>query len=246
MKILSLHEAGYFSYVDRFDLNDIYAGRSEIPVGIMLMFLISRDRSFTFRNASAQGKGDIGEPRNILLINEDTYREYFRNIRQLVKVFREKELYLWTVSGEYHGTEVEFTGVSHASAIDASYDKNKELNLIPFLMTIEENTFRYHNYDGDLVDAMQSRYGLSIKKTVLALSRLKKYPDIWEEFTEGMTQDPFRFPKDGAVSVEGHTAEELFRSTKLKELGAYNYLIYLREQPERALADLEKGLPNLK
>ena len=113
-------------------------------------------------------------------------------------------------------------------------------------MDIEENTFRYHSFDGDLVDAMQSRYGLSIKKTVLALSKLEKYPDIWEEFTEGMTQDPFRFPKEGAVSVEGHTAEELFHCTKLKELGAYNYLIYLREQPERALADLEKGLPNLK
>lgn len=246
MRTISFHEAGYLNYIDRYDLDDIYTGKSEIPSGVKILFLIGKDRRFSFEKAYCKADGDVDDPGYTVRIYEDQYRNYFRNIRQLTKEFHEKALEKWTIIGTYQNCKVDINGFTNDTEIGVSYDKNADINLIPFLMDIEENTFRYHSFDGDLVDAMQSRYGLSMKKTVLALSRLEKYPDIWEEFTEGMTQDPFRFPKDGAVSVEGHTAEELFRSTKLKELGAYNYLIYLREQPERALADLEKGLPNLK
>jgi hypothetical protein len=45
------------------------------------------------------------------------------------------------------------------------------------------------------------------------------------------------------IKVEGFTACQLATNYPLSPLGAYNYLIYLREMPVQALADLEAGLP---
>ena len=45
------------------------------------------------------------------------------------------------------------------------------------------------------------------------------------------------------IKVEGLTAQHLATNYPLSALGAYNYLIYLREMPEIALADLKAGLP---
>ena len=43
--------------------------------------------------------------------------------------------------------------------------------------------------------------------------------------------------------VEGYSARDIYEKTYLTEIGAYNYLIYLREDPEQALKDLKNGLP---
>ena len=50
-------------------------------------------------------------------------------------------------------------------------------------------------------------------------------------------------PAADAYRVQGYTAEELFTKTRLNVIGAYNYLIYLCENPDEALDQLEKGLP---
>ena len=41
----------------------------------------------------------------------------------------------------------------------------------------------------------------------------------------------------------GYTAETLHRDYNLSPLGAYNYLVYLKEDPNNALTDLKAGLP---
>ena len=50
-------------------------------------------------------------------------------------------------------------------------------------------------------------------------------------------------PAADAYWAYGYTAEELFNNTKLNVIGAYNYLIYLCENPDEALDYLAKGLP---
>lgn len=50
-------------------------------------------------------------------------------------------------------------------------------------------------------------------------------------------------PEKDAYVVEGYTAEKIFEETYLDELGAHNYLIYLKRNPKKALADLKAGLP---
>lgn len=50
-------------------------------------------------------------------------------------------------------------------------------------------------------------------------------------------------PKDDCYKVEGYSAQDIYEKTYLTEIGAYNYLIYLKEDPEQALKDLKNGLP---
>ena len=48
--------------------------------------------------------------------------------------------------------------------------------------------------------------------------------------------------EDGIIE-HGYYASKLVEEFPLSQLGAYNYLIYLREDPEHALANLKAGLP---
>ena len=41
----------------------------------------------------------------------------------------------------------------------------------------------------------------------------------------------------------GWTAKRIAKETVLTDLGAFNYMIYLKQQPEEAIRNLEKGLP---
>ncbi|MGI6249582.1 MAG: hypothetical protein ACOYJX_09375 [Acutalibacteraceae bacterium] len=85
--------------------------------------------------------------------------------------------------------------------------------------------------------------GKSEKRAAEMLQKLARHPDILAEFAVWVKMRTFPEKEDGAIEVEGQTAKTLFESTYLEPIGAYNFLIYLREKPEEALADLKKGLP---
>lgn len=72
-------------------------------------------------------------------------------------------------------------------------------------------------------------------------NKLSKHDDILKEFYEWVISGQFK----NFVVVEGYTAQRLFNETRLEPLGAYNYLIYLRENPQEAKEMLSKGLPKL-
>ena len=82
--------------------------------------------------------------------------------------------------------------------------------------------------------------GLSERRADMTISKLARHKDIYLEFSEYVAKKAF--PEEG-ISVAGYTAEVLNQNYPLSPLGAYNYLIYLREMPEKALADLKAGLP---
>lgn len=73
------------------------------------------------------------------------------------------------------------------------------------------------------------------------LAKLERHPDILEEFREWIGSK--EFPGGTAIAIEGYSAERLVKSTYLRPVGAYTYLIYLREKPKEALEDLKRGLP---
>lgn len=80
------------------------------------------------------------------------------------------------------------------------------------------------------------------KRAVLAIQKLQVYKEIYDEFVLAITTGKYA-NKLNAITVEGYTAEKLNTDFPLSLLGAYNYLIYLRESPKEALEDLRKGLP---
>lgn len=85
-----------------------------------------------------------------------------------------------------------------------------------------------------------STVGFSEKRVDIAISKLARHKKIYLEFADYVTTGCF--PKNG-ISIAGYTAEELYNKYCLSPFGAYNYLIYLHEMPEKALLDLKTRLP---
>ena len=86
------------------------------------------------------------------------------------------------------------------------------------------------------------KLGMKEKMANKALLKLTLHNkgDLYFEFSEFVETE--QFVRNG-IKVEGYTAEDLYNTGKLSVLGAYNFLIYLREDPKNALADLKVGLP---
>lgn len=73
------------------------------------------------------------------------------------------------------------------------------------------------------------------------MEKLNRHEDIKFELYETFAYE--EFPQSGAIEVCGYTAEKIKNSTSLSVLGAYNYLIYLREDEAAALENIKKELP---
>ena len=90
---------------------------------------------------------------------------------------------------------------------------------------------------------IQQKYGYSEKRSRVMVGKMLPYNDIFEEFFNYAHVGEFGKKDKGQVEICGYTAEVLNRDFNLSPLGAYNFLVYLKEEPERAIADLKAGLP---
>ena len=82
---------------------------------------------------------------------------------------------------------------------------------------------------------------MSNQRAENALKKLSTHIDILLEFYFYVKNK--RFKEFNPITVKRISAKQLVDSTYLSPVGAYNYLIYLRESPQEALEDLKKGLP---
>lgn len=92
-----------------------------------------------------------------------------------------------------------------------------------------------------IMDFLKYDCKMSNNRTEVTMSKFSRHKDIEREFYEYLMYG--EFPHNSSIVIEGHTAEKLNRETYLSAIGAYNYLIYLRENPQEALMNLKKGLP---
>lgn len=90
---------------------------------------------------------------------------------------------------------------------------------------------------------IQQKYGYSDKRARAMLNQMVLYEDIFEEFFNYARVGKFCKKDKTQTKVCGYTAETLNRDYNLSPLGAYNYLVYLKEEPNNALTDLKAGLP---
>lgn len=77
------------------------------------------------------------------------------------------------------------------------------------------------------------------------IEELARHSDIYEEFINYILAGE-TFDETSAIVVEGYTAKQLTNETFLTPLGAFNFLVYLKEEPQEALADLKAKLPHRK
>lgn len=96
---------------------------------------------------------------------------------------------------------------------------------------------KYMNEDHGLLDSLEDRVindylsfttDYSDQRKQAILEKLHKYGDIFYEFYYFVLMETF---EDGVVEA-GYCASKLAAEYSLSPLGAYNYLIYLREDQE--------------
>lgn len=90
---------------------------------------------------------------------------------------------------------------------------------------------------------IQKQYGYPESRSRKMIDQMLKHEDIFEEFFNYIRVGKFISKNGKKIELSGYTAEQLHENFKLSPLGAYNFLIYLEEEPQEALADLKKGLP---
>ena len=91
---------------------------------------------------------------------------------------------------------------------------------------------KYCREDLALSDTMANR----------VLASLEKNEDIFKEFGEWVKTRNYDFQYP--VTVEGYTAKQIHEIAPFLEgIGVYNFLVYLREMPEKAKAYMDAGFP---
>lgn len=77
------------------------------------------------------------------------------------------------------------------------------------------------------------------------VKEFSRHTDIYEELINYILAGE-QFEETVSVAVEGYTAKRLMNETILTPIGAFGYLVYLREKPKEALADLKANLSHRK
>ncbi len=74
------------------------------------------------------------------------------------------------------------------------------------------------------------------------IAKIERHTDIAEEFKFWIETKEYK--TDTPLRIEGYTAEEIFKMAPfLDGLGVFNFLVTLREQPEKAKAQISAGFP---
>lgn len=90
---------------------------------------------------------------------------------------------------------------------------------------------------------IQQRFWYSEKIAKMMVGKMLPYADIFAEFFNYARVGKYCKKDKSKTEICGYTAERLVAEYNLSALGAYNFLVYLREDHEHALKELKAGLP---
>lgn len=242
MKIVS-KSIGHLSNIERYDLHDVFS-KSATSCGLVICYAIVVCKNSKLVSLDLKAKHEeIG-------VVEKWHKKYscesfvasFHGVKEFLDFYDNDDFGRWTLNIAYQNVEVIISGERDKTEIGVSYPKERKLNLLPLLSEVESATYEFNDYDIRILSVLKSEFRLSEKRAVLAIQKLLAHKDIYDEFVLVATSGKYA-KESSAVAVEGYTAESLNSNYPLSLLGAYNYLIYLRESPKEALEDLRKGLP---
>ena len=240
MKIISKREKGYRFYSETYDLNGAYAGKKDVPIGVLILYALVKNCDIVFTELTAEAEGELGEPHNILKVSD---MSMFSCLDELTNTFSSQDLFIWELKCNYKNSDIYITGRTYGSILGIRSPLTSSVNLLPLMSEAETATYCYHDYDHATIELIKNKFKMNQKVTIQTLIEMEKQKDIFDEFMDCIREDSFVFPYVDAVSVEGFTAPYLHENYPLSEIGAYNYLIYLRNNPEQAKKDLKNGLP---
>ena len=245
MKILSKNEKVFDYVVEEYYLDSVFAGQEDdVNIGVLLLWIIGHQDNTYVKSVVAEAESEeVGIPHNRLLISGEEFCKKIISVEQLCHRFDDERIKDWTIKCVIEGIDAELSGTVYGLRIGVSYNSSCKVNFLKYLSNVENETYFYTKYDFEIINKLKKWFGLNQKNAVITLIKFDKHSDIAGEFYEGMKGNTFCFNDNKPIEVEGYTAKSIFDNYPLSELGAYNYLIYLRETPQEALLDLKKGLP---
>ena len=129
--------------------------------------------------------------------------------------------------------------ISNKDAMDIVAD-NSKISRVFYEYARKTEWTKAYFVDSVIKDHMFYACHMSEKRIEKGIEKFKRHQEIKIEIYRTLMRETF--PKNRAIIVEGYTAEQLNETTHLTVMGAYNYLIYLREDPKTALDNLKRGL----
>lgn len=240
MKTIS-KETSYSHTIERYSLCDAFS-ESCSNVGLWICYALATcERGFMNEIELEAESEEIGVPQAwYRRFNKETFLETYDSFWAFLACFDLDDFGMWSIELQYEGISVSVSGKRDSDRIAMSYLSDAEVNLLPLIAEVEEVSYSYNRYDADVKEILEHHYNMSEKRVVLAIRKLLRHKDIYDEFVRVSNGASGLSEK---LSVEGYTAEKLVQEFPLSLLGAYNYLIYLREDPGNALNDLKRGLP---
>lgn len=154
-----------------------------------------------------------------------------------------KEDEQWSVYevGERNDVELVFSGTEEA-AVQELYD------IVFYRMRGRKFRNKYiteevikTSYD-QIADFLKEKYGMDEYGINETWEYLCQDFEVLNEFKYYVLNGEF-VPEDICIKRSGYSAQRLFESTYLEQIGAFNYLIFLKNNPQRALERLKAGLP---
>ena len=242
MKIVKKTQIVYDSCVEQYELNDLLLARSDFTPGAIIAYLLSTNHDVKLLSFHFSEETEIGGQRQIIAGDSSDFIFKFETIESFMRNISSSNISEWELRFLYQNQEIVATGRTWSSIVGVSYSATKKANLIPLLYAVEEKSYEYHTFDEKLVTFVLEKFEPKLKAAIKTLLKLSRYTDIFSEFIDVIKCGKWK-SKYTAISVEGFTAEQLNSNYPLSLLGAYNYLVFLRESPKVALEALEKGLP---
>ncbi len=242
MKIISKN-VDHLSNIERYDLCDVFS-ESASSKGLIICYALAACENCKLVSLDLIAKHkEIGVPEKWhKKYSETSFTTSFDDIESFLHAYDDDDFGRWTLTAIYQNFEVVLSGEKDKTVVSVSYPKDVKVNLLPLLSGIEATTYRYNSYDKKILKILKNEFRMTDKRAVLTIQKLQTHSDIYNEFVLVLTTGKYT-NKSAAIIAEGFTAEKLNTDYPLSLLGAYNYLIYLREFPKEALEDLKKGLP---
>ena len=79
---------------------------------------------------------------------------------------------------------------------------------------------------------------------LMMMDKIKKYNDIYDEFCYWLEKR--NYDRENPIVVNGYTAKQIHQlNPKFEGIGVYNFLITLRENPERAEEYIKNGFKEM-
>ena len=129
--------------------------------------------------------------------------------------------------------EIAFDKMFHVVFVDLDIECYLTLSIDEEIVKMKKDT---------ICQFIRENYSMSEQQANDAWEYLKKDMHALFEFKYYVAKGDF-VPADDCYKVQGYSAEQLYTTTYLEVLGAFNYLVYLKTKPQEALDKLKKGLP---